>query len=79
MFYTDGEPEKSFDIQKAIVRALGSPGQRDTVMQFMESTFEAAKYQTFLHMIARVGLSTICSLILDYTPAQSTYVHFSIG
>lgn len=83
-FYAVGEPENSSAIQKALVRALGVQGKRDTAMQFLESKwiseisiFKATQGQTFLHMIARAGLSTICRKILSSIPDTNTY--FTLG
>jgi hypothetical protein len=66
-FYTSGDPEKCHDIQLAVFRVLRSEHRRLALRQLSENNFWpfTCKGETFLHMIARAGLVTICGLILN--------------
>jgi hypothetical protein len=67
-FYTSGDPEKCHDIQLAVFRALRSEDRRDALIELSNNNnwFQwIPSDETFLHMIARAGLATICGLILN--------------
>lgn len=70
-FYTSGEPEKSYDIQRAVVHVLRSELRRSALIQLSRDWFDRSKSETFFHMIVRAGLTTICSLILDATTTEN--------
>jgi hypothetical protein len=73
-FHTKGEPEKSPEICQAIFQLLGSKRKRDLILQIethgTSSRWSISSWrgQTLLHVISRIGLDTIGSLVLGERP-----------
>jgi hypothetical protein len=69
--HTRGEAEKDPDIQRAVLSLLASKNKRDLILLIEEYPFSSPssrdfrRGQTLLHGIAKIGLTTICELVLS--------------
>src|SRR5271170_402540 len=70
-FHTRGEAERSSSVRATVLSVLSSTRRRDAILQ-MEGYDQSGSVhnsyvqdQTPLHILARVGLSYICSRVLD--------------
>jgi hypothetical protein len=65
------EAEDNRDVQKAVLLLFASQANRNSMLQMetYASSFwgniSVTKGQTLLHVVSRIGLATICSLILN--------------
>jgi hypothetical protein len=70
-FYVAGDPERFHDIQLAVFRLLLFQNRRCSLLQLLMGFDSVPRDETFLHLIARVGLATICRLILDVDKVEN--------
>jgi hypothetical protein len=69
--HIDGEAENSPEISETIFRIFTSKTKMDSILEmeiYANSRLQKVrltKHQTFLHVIAKFGLGTICSILLD--------------
>jgi GPI inositol-deacylase, winged helix domain len=67
--HTKGEPEMCPEIRRAIFRLLGSKSQRNSIVRIGRyRTRTDCQGQTLLHVLSKIGLATICSLVLRERP-----------
>ena len=67
-FHTKGEAENYKNIQRALVRLLSAENKTNSMLHWQawaEGTSEFTRGQTWLHILANVGLETVSKIILE--------------
>ena len=62
--YVAGEPEASLDVQEMILKVFASQSKRESYYQILHYNSSYGKTETFFHILADYGLTTVCKLAL---------------
>lgn len=81
--HTKGEMEKAPDVQQAIVQLFGSQKKKESFLnmelaisnQHTVGDDTRTRGETFLHIVCRDGLATICGHVLDAVNGNNRYAH----